>query len=60
MGVLRNGSIRSRCGIGVRAGFLLVLLRLTAADAQVHVDHLPRVLILYPYDERIAANHRCR
>ena len=57
MGVLWNRAKRSCRPIG-RAGLcvlLLVTFSSAAAASQAIVGRVPRVLVLYPYDERIAA-----
>jgi len=57
MGVLRNWNMRSRWpieGVGLYL-LLLVAFSSTAAASQAIVGRVPRVLVLYPYDERIAA-----
>ncbi|CAN7422792.1 sensor histidine kinase [Pararhizobium sp. LjRoot255] len=57
MGVLRNWNRRSRWpikGVGLYL-LLLVAFSSTAAASQAIVGRVPRVLVLYPYDERIAA-----
>lgn len=55
MGVLRNWTRRSRWPIGMGFCFLLMEFGLTAQASEAVGDHVPRVLVLYPYDERIAA-----
>lgn len=57
MGVLRNWTRRSRWPI-LEAGLcclLLVAIASTPAIPQEILNRIPRVLVLYPYDERIAA-----
>ncbi|MBB5535025.1 sensor histidine kinase [Rhizobium giardinii] len=57
MGVLRNWNMRSRWPIEGVGPYLLLLVAFssTAAASQAIVGRVPRVLVLYPYDERIAA-----
>lgn len=56
MGVLRNWNMRSRWPIeGVGLYLLLLVAFSSTAASQAIVGRVPRVLVLYPYDERIAA-----
>ena len=56
MNVLHNGTGRSLWPIRDVGLWLLFFVALAStAEARAIVDRVPRVLILYPYDERIAA-----
>ena len=58
MGMVRNWKVRSSRfaqNPGVLCCVFLVLLTAAPAASMEIVDRAPRVLILYPYDERIAA-----